>query len=321
MGVTRFGQRTYWHLLELGQVPSTYDVASSNLHYYPRLGFAVRTPIADWYRRHQSESPFQADDWERFRDPRATTYRSYVALQRDQEAYVEGVLRHAHRGSTDVEPEWLDGLSRTLAPLRYPCHGLMMAASYLGSMAPSGRITIAAAFQAGDEIRRVHRLALRMHTLRLRSPTFGARAREIWEDDPAWQPLRELIERLLVTYDWGECFAALNLAIKPALDELIVGAFADRAWSAGDTVLASLLRALGDDSRWHEAWSRALAATAIEQRADNRAVLAHWIDVWRPRADAAVAALAPLLSDGGAIASTIARRDAALAACGLEAAR
>jgi toluene monooxygenase system protein E len=113
--VTRFGQRTYWHLLELGRVPSTYDVASSNLHYYPRLGFSVRTPIADWYRRHQSESPFQADDWERFRDPRATTYRSYVALQRDQEAYVEGVLRHAHRGSTDAEPEWLDGLARTLA--------------------------------------------------------------------------------------------------------------------------------------------------------------------------------------------------------------
>jgi len=34
-------------------------------------------------------------------------------------------------------------------------------------------------------------------------------AKSLWENDPLWQPLRQFVERLLVTYDWGEAFVAL----------------------------------------------------------------------------------------------------------------
>ena len=32
-----------------------------------------------------------------------------------------------------------------------------------------------------------------------------------WEDAAAFQPLRELLERALIAYDWGEAFAVTNL--------------------------------------------------------------------------------------------------------------
>ena len=48
-----------------------------------------------------------------------------------------------------------------------------MLAAYVGQMAPSGRITIACALQAADEMRRVHRLAYRMALLRRLRPDFG----------------------------------------------------------------------------------------------------------------------------------------------------
>ena len=68
---------------------------------------------------------------------------------------------------------WVDTLERLLPPLRYLYHGLQMLAAYVGQMAPSGRITIAAALQAADEMRRVQRIAYRMAMLRRLRPGFG----------------------------------------------------------------------------------------------------------------------------------------------------
>jgi toluene monooxygenase system protein E len=36
------------------------------------------------------------------------------------------------------------------------------------------------------------------------SPASRLTAKLFWEQDPRWQPLRQFVERLLVTYDWGE---------------------------------------------------------------------------------------------------------------------
>ena len=47
---------------------------------------------------------------------------------------------------------------------------------------------------------------------RYRGATSGA-----WENAAAFQPLRELIERALVTYDWGEAFVVTNSVIKPRI--------------------------------------------------------------------------------------------------------
>jgi toluene monooxygenase system protein E len=92
-------------------------------------------------------------------------------------------------------------------------------------MAPTARITIAATFQAADEMRRVQRLAYRMRQLQVTHPEFGRTALQTWQDDPIWQPLREVIEALLVTWDWGEALVALQFVLKPAFDELFMTQF------------------------------------------------------------------------------------------------
>jgi hypothetical protein len=44
-----------------------------------------------------------------------------------------------------------------------------------------------------------------------------------------WQPLREIVEKLLIVYDWSESFVALNLLLKPMFDELFLKHFSDLA--------------------------------------------------------------------------------------------
>jgi toluene monooxygenase system protein E len=289
-------QRTYWHLSELGRKPTDYDIASTRLLYYPERGFETAVPLAAWYRTHQRDSPLQCSDWEQFRDPRETTYGRYVELQRTKEAFVDGVLAAAEQSGHDrrLSPAWLDALGGLLPPLRYPVHGLQMIAAYVGQMAPSGRIAIACLLQGGDETRRVERLAYRMRQLQDVAAGFGSDARARWEGDEIWQPLRELIERLLVTYDWGEAFVALACVVKPRLDSLFTTHLAELARRAGDDVLANLAFSFGEDCRWHREWHRALLDVALADRPGNRAVIAQWIARWTPLAARAVASFAPV---------------------------
>jgi toluene monooxygenase system protein E len=171
-----------------------------------------------------------------------------------------------------------------------------MLACYVGQMAPSGRITLAALFQAGGELRRIDRLAYRTRQLAELSPGLAQAARQSWERAPALQPLREAVERLLVTYDWGEAFIGLNLCLKPLLDALLSGAYARRCAQAGDEVLAAILRSFGHDREYQMSWSSALVGCVRSEAA--LAAQASWIDKWQPFAARAVLALAPQVCSG-----------------------
>lgn len=287
--------RTYWHLDELGRRPTPYDIATSRLHYWTERGFEVKVPLDEWYARYQRASPLHCRDWEQWSDPRQTTYTTYTELARTRETFVDGLLQSMPEDYDGrLSPNWVAVLERVLPPLRYPVHGLQMIAAYVGQMAPSGRITIAAAFQAADEMRRIQRLAYRLRQLQETYPAFGDAARETWQADPMWQPLREVIETLLVTWDWGEALVALDLVLKPAVDEFFMTHVGRLAREVGDDVLERLFYSLNEDCAWHRAWSQTLVRTAVRDTPGSAAVVEGWIALWAPRVSRAVAAFAPI---------------------------
>ena len=118
----------------------------------------------------------------------------------------------------------------------------------------------------------------------------------MWEDHPAWQPLRRVIERLLVTYDWGEAFTALQLVLKPAFDRLLVVHLATWADANGDGLLVRMLGSLDEDCVWHREWSAELLRELFRHDPANVEVARRWVERWHPSVAEAVAALAPLLS-------------------------
>src|SRR5262249_2406193 len=170
----------------------------------------------------------------------------------------------------------------------------MMSAAYIAQMAPGGRIAVAATFQAGDEGGRVERLAYRIRQLQSTFPGFAAESKSHWERGPCWQPLRECVERVLVTYDWGEAFVALNLVLKPMVDELFMKHTSDLALGHNDHLLGRVFYSLNEDCRWHREWSRALVQAALEENPSNTDVIQSWIGKWRPLAVQAIEALSPL---------------------------
>ncbi len=303
--------RTYSHLEARQRVPSEYDITTTGLLYYLKRGFELDVPVAPWYQRHQTEAALTCRDWDAFIDPRQTTYSAYTTLQADKESHLDAVVRsmEATKQDQQLSAEWRAIVERVVPPLRYLWHGFQMAAAYIGQMAPAGRLVLVAMFQAGDEMRRIHRIAYRMAELRLDQPDFGARALADWQEAPAWQPPRRALERTLVAYDWGESFAALCLCLKPAMDHLMIE-LAGLARERQDLCLGEFLTSFDEDTRWHRAWAEALVRLLAQDSPDNSATLRGWVDRWLPGARQAVEAIAELCGAGGPAAG--ARAQAAL---------
>jgi toluene monooxygenase system protein E len=295
-------QKTYWHLMQQKRMPSEYEIVSSKLLCYTGEGFTGKrfeldVPLKDWYRRYQEESPLVCSSWEKFRDPRETGYTKYTALQREKEIFVDGILDEIETTGYDAHlpPAWLRILASVFAPFRYPGHGFQMIASYVGQMAPSGRITIAASFQAADEMRRIQRIAYRIRQLQQIYQGFDSRT--LWQTDPMWQPLREVVEKLLIAYDWAESFVGLNLVVKPLVDELFTKYLSELALREDDYLLGQIFYSLNEDCQWHRQWTEALVRMTIEDNVHNRDTIRGWIDQWHPLAARAVHTFAVLFED------------------------
>jgi len=284
-----------WSLLgDVRRKPSDYEVVTAKLHYhYGRqpapFELDPNTPINTWYLRYREGSPLQADTWEGFRDPHQLTYQVYVQRQAEREAYLENLVDEFERRNHDtrVQKDWVRMLDRLYLPARFPMHALQMIALYEAQMAPSSFITNAAYFQAADEQRRIQWLAYRAKSLSLEHDAelaSSAHTRRRWEEDAVWQPLREAVEKMLIAYDWGEAFAALNLVVKPIFDEVFNAQIAELARAHEDELLALMLDDFALDIQRSRDWSVALVQYAAAQRPANTELLKQWIEQWKPLA-------------------------------------
>lgn len=286
------GKKSYWHLLAAARKPSEYAIRSGRLDYYRDGRFEVDAPLSHWFERHGAAHDLPGCDWERFDDPAAFTYASYVARRRDDELFAARLLDEPEPSSAPdraLLETWAHGLS----PLRFVYHALQMSSAYVAHLAPASKISIAATFQAADELRRVQRVAYRLAQLERRSGQPLANAgRDAWLRDSTWQGVRALLETLLVSYDFSESLLALNAVVAPACDALFFRRLGAQLSVQGDSTSARLLEALQRDGEWHRAWSQALLALIVSSSTVAEARVDELTARWRPRVFEALCPLA-----------------------------
>lgn len=302
--------KTWSHLASRRRKPSEYEIVSTNLHFStdnPDAPFELdpNMAMAQWFKQHRNASPLKHPDWNAFRDPDEIVYRTYNMMQDGQETYVRGLLEQFSARGHDamLEATWAGSLARLYAPARYLFHALQMGSAYLTQMAPASTISNCATYQAADSLRWVTHTAYRTREL---SKTFGdiglgEREREYWENDKAWQGWRRAVETGLVAWDWAESFVALNLVIRPAVEETVLRGLGEAARHNGDTLLGLLTDAQLLDAQRHRRWAQALVRMALEQPG-NREVLSAWLSKWGPVADQAIEAYAAAITDVPALA-------------------
>ncbi|MBA5638916.1 toluene monooxygenase [Duganella sp. LX20W] len=297
--------KTWSHLAARRRKPSEYEIVSVNLHFNDRDANAPweldpEMFMNRWYKKNNLGSPLKHPDWNAFRDPDEVVYRTYTMMQDGQENYVTGLLDqfNAREHDQTLAPGWAGTLARLYAPARYLFHTVQMASAYVGQVAPASTITSCHYFQMADAFRWLSHTAYRTKEL---SMTFGDKGlgrdeRTYWETDPAWQGFRELMEKVLVTWDWAEAFVALDLVAKPAIEEAVLRKLGESARHNGDMLLGLLTDAQAIDVARHRRFAGALARMALEQPG-NEEVMRGWIAKWETLADRAIEAYCAMLPD------------------------
>jgi toluene monooxygenase system protein E len=288
--------KTWSYLAGRRRKPTEYEIVYTNLLYNTRDANAPYDLDPDlamnrWYKKYRNGSPLQHDDWNAFRDPDELVYRTYNMLQDGQETYVFGLFNQFNEREHDkaLDPQWVGTLARLYTPSRYLFHTLQMASAYLQQMSPASTITNCAAFQAADAFRWLSHAAYRTKELSLThtGKGLGADERAYWEKDPAWQGFRELMEKVLTAWDWGEAFVALNLVAKPAIEEAVMRKLGEAGRHNNDTLLGMLTDSQLLDATRHRRWAAALVKMTLE-KPGNAEVIKTWIAKWEPLADKAI---------------------------------
>lgn len=299
-------RKATWSLWTERRVPSEYEVVSHKLNHtfgnHPApFHLDKNAPMNQWYLKYREGSQFQVDDWEAFRDPKRLTYRDYVTLQNEKELYLGNLIDDFEKDEehyTKLSEGWINTLEYLYIPYRFSGHILQIVALYMAQIAPSAYISNVGYFQGGDELRRLQHNSYfaKVLSLELNRPKLAdtESTRTIWEKDAHWQPMRELLEKLMIAYDWGESFAALNLVVKPLYDALYNIQFAQLAYKNGDELLNLMHNNFNLDTDRFKNWTKELVKYSVERRSENQDLLKNWIEDWRGLAYHAIDGLAPL---------------------------
>lgn len=300
------GLKTWTAFGDLGRRPSEYEILTHGLNHTMGATPLELPPGAHgnrWLAEHRDSMRLTVPDWNAFRDPDALTYGTYVALQDDQETYVEGLVERFDRDDHDagLTAKALEVLALTMTPCRYLAHVEQMLSAYLQQLAPCSYIANCATFQTADQLRRVQLIAYRTTQLQRTYPErgFATGERATWERHPDWQPIRQAAELALVEYDWDRALVATQLVVKPVADLIFLDQLGQELSATGAELDSLIAENLWQDCERSRRWTTALVRFLAGADPGNLPVLQGYLREWASRGHAMAAAGGELLAAGG----------------------
>jgi phenol hydroxylase P1 protein len=266
----------------LGTQPTT------NFHYRPT-----------WDPEHEifdaSRSAIKLADWNALRDPRQYYYATWTMARARQQDAIEASYEFVD--SRKLVSKMADAVRakvcQVLMPLRHVAWGGNMNNSSIGAYGYGTPFTAPAMFHAMDQLgaaQFITRLGLALD-----EPGVLQAGKNDWLNAACWQDLRHYVEDTLVLTDPFELFIAQNFALDGQLYPLMFGSFVDdHIVPQGGTAVAMLTAFIPE---WHSEsarWIDAVLKVGAAESADNKQLIAGWIQSWADRAQTALAPLAEL---------------------------
>lgn len=288
-------RHTYSHLQRrFGDKPAnryqeaSFDIeATTNFHYRPL-----------WDPERQLNDPGRTAivmlDWHAVTDPRQYYYGVYVQTR----ARMQEATEHAYgfcekRGLLSNLPQPLKHkILRYLVPLRHAEMGANMNNSGIAGNCIAGTMTQMHIYQAMD------RLGIGQYLSRIGllvsegSAEALNQAKGYWMDDPVWQGLRRYVEDSLVIKDWFELALVQNLLLDGLSYPLMYQHFDQQLCDEGAGGLSMLTEFMRDWYGESTRWVDAMLKVVMAESANNRDLIQTWVNVWEPRAYAALQPLA-----------------------------
>ncbi len=266
---------------------ASYDIQEEvNFHYRPL-----------WQPEHEifdtDRTVIKMQDWYALKDPRQFYYGTYTQTRARQQDVLESNFNFVEKNNVlnTFSLELLKKAEKLLIPLRHYEWGANMNNSFITGYAYGATLTNATMFATMDRLGSAQYLTKIGLLLDGNQGASLERAKTAWMDEPAWQPLRENIENMLVLKDWYELFVAQNLVFDGYIYPLVKH-IVDRDLVAQGASAISLLTGFMSD--WFEEtqpWVNSVIKTTALESDENRQQIMQWIEKWQPQVRSVVLSL------------------------------
>ncbi len=271
--------------------PGEYEELTTGVQWY---GDPVsRTGVGSW----RLDSTVIKADWDTFRDPSGMYYRNYIVGQDSAERSLDAVFSVAKDGDfvSAIADGWRGDLVTLVGAMSHAEWGTAMAHQHVQRFSLSPTIACCAQLQVMDKLRSAER---DLEWFDLLHPDGENLISEAWMNSRAMQPLRKLLEEILIVQDWGEVIVATNLALLGMLQPFQRELYVRGGRANADFVTAALGAAFAKDAARHTAWTDAyVKLTQAEE--SNATAVSDWLDRYVPDSVAAVEALVAGFPVGG----------------------
>ncbi|QRP43317.1 toluene hydroxylase [Amycolatopsis sp. FDAARGOS 1241] len=249
--------------------------------------------------------PWPALGWHEFRDPNEewelTLYRYNANVVRQLNQNIDAARQS--KAFEQWSPNWVSFVAQHVGAWMHVDHGLgLYLFANANRRAPTNMHNNAISVNSMHRIRAAQDLALYNLTLSEEIESFDGTAHlETWNEDPAWQGVRELAESLTEIWDWCEAIFAANVVFEPLVGELFRSRLVQQAAPAnGDFVTPTLIGAEEFDySERDLRYTKAMFDLLVNDSefADhNRRLMDQWLSAWVPKCLAAARTMQPLWS-------------------------
>jgi propane monooxygenase small subunit len=248
---------------------------------------------------------YPAHGWHEFRDPNEewelTLYRYNAAVVSQLVQNIEAA--RATKAFAQWSTNWVDFVARNVGAWMHVDHGLGLYVFVMNNRrGPTNMHNTAIAVNGMHRIRAAQDLALYNLTLDEELDSFDGNAHlATWNDDAAWQGVRETVELLTAASDWAEAIFATNIVFEPLIGELFRSRLVQQAAPLNGDFVTPTLMSAGEydfsarDLRYTVELFRALVEDK-EFSAHNSSAMQSWLSTWVPRCITAVRKLQPLWS-------------------------
>ena len=252
----------------------------------------------------QDWTALKSSDWHRFLDPNEeweqTIYRNNANVVRQ----VQQNLANARKAEAYGQwtRSWTQFVERHVGAWMHAEQGLGMHVFVaIQRSAPTNMINNALAVNGAHKLRFAQDLALYNLDIEEQLDGFdGSAHRDVWQSDPAWQGVRENVERLTAVTDWAEGLFATNLVFEPLVGELFRSHLVLQiAARNGDYTTPGVMGAGENDYDRDLRYTRALFTLLLGDDSHgpgNKQVVQEWLERWVPVSLDAARRLQPLWS-------------------------
>ncbi len=246
----------------------------------------------------------KSSNWHEFLDPNEeweqTIYRNNANVVRQISQNIEhGRTAHVFQA---MNRAWVRVLERHVFAWAHVEHGIGMH-DYTPAQrdAPTNMINNAMAVGAAHKLRFAQDLILYNLALSEEIDGFdGSIHKQTWQEDPIWQPTRELVEGLTGIRDWAEALFATTIVFEQLVGELFRSGFVMQAAALqGDFVTPTIMGAGESDAAREQRGARALFRMLTDDEThgpENKETMQRWLADYTPKAVNAGRTLQPIWS-------------------------